>query len=390
MRRVSLLLMFFAVCALASSVAVSAPAPAAVAKKRCKMVVKTVHGKRKHVRVCHTVKPKPTPSPPAVPAAAKIVAQTSLPLSIDSLAVGDGAVWVTLDDKQRIVRIDPATLNVVATITNPLAAEWAPGIAVGAGAVWASNPIPSPGNSADAGALLRIDPATNTVAATISVGRSPEGIAFAGGAVWTANHRSDTPLGAPDPHLFSVSRVDPGSNREAGRIVVERRTSSDSDPWTHYCCGPQGMTAGAGSLWVGDTTPHTVYRIDPAGNAVVAAIENPNGDTCGGMAASDTAVWIASGCDFNAVWRIDSATNTVAGTVTVPGEARDVALGFGSAWATVGSTQRSPGEDVLVRVDAATNLVVGETKIGSPGPVAVGDGAIWVAAGSTLYKLQPA
>jgi hypothetical protein len=123
---------------------------------------------------------------------------------------------------------------------------------------------------------------------------------------------------------------------------------------------------------------------------VVAAIENPNGATCGGMAGSDTAVWVASGCDSPTLWRIDPGTNAVTGTITVPGEARDVALGFGSAWATVASTDRSPGEDVLVRVDPATNLVVGKTKISSPNEVAIGESAIWVAAGTTLYKLQPA
>jgi peptide/nickel transport system substrate-binding protein len=90
-----------------------------------------------------------------------------------ALAVGAGAVWVadSLDDA--LVRIDPATNSVVTTIpvgTGPVA------VAIGAGSVWVAN-------SGD-GTLTRVDPATDKVAATITVGGGPQAITFAGGRVW--------------------------------------------------------------------------------------------------------------------------------------------------------------------------------------------------------------
>src|SRR5438876_9866762 len=50
--------------------------------------------------------------------------------------------------------------------------------------------------------VLRIDPQTNSVIATIPVGPQPEGIAVTPGAVWVVNK------GGP-----SVSRIDPATNQ---------------------------------------------------------------------------------------------------------------------------------------------------------------------------------
>ncbi len=51
-------------------------------------------------------------------------------------------------------------------------------VAVGAGAVWVAN-------SAD-GTVSRIDPATNTVTATITLGGEPVAVAVSGTTVWVA------------------------------------------------------------------------------------------------------------------------------------------------------------------------------------------------------------
>src|SRR5205823_337600 len=171
-------------------------------------------------------------------------------------------------------KIDPATLHVTATIANPLPAEWPPAIAYGEGALWLSDPIPAVGAGSPTGALVRIDPTTNAVVATISVGRSPEGLAFTPGAVWSANHRSDQPQSASPPHTFSASKVDVASNTETTRVVVETRADT-GDSWQNFCCGPQGAAAGADSVWVADTTTNQVSRIDPATDAVTATISNP-------------------------------------------------------------------------------------------------------------------
>jgi Tol biopolymer transport system component len=310
------------------------------------------HRKRgKKVRLTVSKGPQ-KPPPPQLPPAATVVGSMSLGASgAASLTYGAGSVWAVLGDGRTIGRIDPATLKVTATITNPLTTEWAPAIAYGNGAIWVSEPIPGAGSASPTGALVRIDPATNAVVATIPVGRSPEGMAFTPGAVWTANHRSDQPQTAAPPHTFSVSKVDVAANQETKRVVVETRADTGS-PDTNFCCGPQGATAGAGSVWVADTTPGQgfVSRINPATGAVIAKITNPGVDACGSMAADDTSVWITQSCDGPQLWRIDPATNTVAATILLDGVGGDVQVGLGSVWVSTAVTNNAAEKSTLTRI----------------------------------------
>jgi YVTN family beta-propeller protein len=355
---------------------------AAGVKRRCKMVIRKIHHHRRRVRVCHRV----------VPPAAKVVARAPIggSTTIDSLAVGDGSVWAVVANGQKVVRIDPATLQVTATITNPLPFEWSPTIAFGEGSLWLTDPIPGVGSDSPTGALVRIDPATNTVAATIPVGRSPEGIAFTAGAVWTANHRSDEAQAAAPPHTFSVSRVDVASNTATAQVVVETRADT-GDSWANFCCGPQGATAGAGAVWVADATTNEVSRIDPATNSVTARIPNPGHQACGSMAADDTSVWLTEGCDSPGLWRIDPASNSVTATLRLPGIGIDVRSAFGSVWVSTGfSSGWLNAKNSLTRIDPQTNRVVGRTPVPIPGPLAVGDGVLWMGSGSNLLELRPA
>jgi len=341
-------------------------------------------------RLVRRAKPKP------IPQAAKVVGSLSLgatPSSdaVVSLTVGGGAVWAVLADGQRIVKIHPATLTVTATIANPLPAEWPPSIAYGDGALWLADPIPPPpGADSATGAVVRIDPSTSAVVATIAVGRSPEGLAFTPGAVWTANHRSDQPVSSPTPHTFSASKVDVAKNQETARTVVETRADT-GDPWQNFCCGPQGATAGAGSIWVADTTTNQVSRIDPSTGTVTAAISNPGVDACGSMAANDTSVWLTASCGSEGLWRIDPASNSVVATIYLPGVGGDVQVAFGSVWASTHYDPQAPlAKETLTRIDPATNHIVGQTPVPDAGPLAVGDGVLWQGSGTKLLELQPA
>ena len=119
-----------------------------------------------------------------------------------SLAVGEGAVWVTTFDEDKVSRIDPATNKVVAEVavgTNP------EGIAVTPGAVWVSNHR--------AGSISRIDPATNTVVATITFGKTgpsgPKEIEISHDNLWTSV-----------PNMGFVVRIDPATNKVVATIKV--------------------------------------------------------------------------------------------------------------------------------------------------------------------------
>src|SRR5581483_10890532 len=87
--------------------------------------------------------------------------------SFGGVAVGDGAVWVIGDGYGReLWRVDSSTRRVVATVRLP----FVPGrVAAGEGAVWVTSLL---GDQ-----VVRVDPASNRLVATIAVGRGVDGIA---------------------------------------------------------------------------------------------------------------------------------------------------------------------------------------------------------------------
>ena len=106
------LLLLLAVVVVATASLGAATGPAASGKKKCKIVTRIVHGHKKKVRVCHTVKPKPKaeaadqaapppppppppPAPPPPPVQGKKVDVGGYSLYIE--CAGTGAPTVILD-----------------------------------------------------------------------------------------------------------------------------------------------------------------------------------------------------------------------------------------------------------------------------------------------------
>jgi DNA-binding SARP family transcriptional activator/ABC-type branched-subunit amino acid transport system substrate-binding protein len=95
--------------------------------------------------------------------------------SLSSIAVGAGAVWVTDPQSGLLWRIDPGPVPVERTIT---LAPGASDVAYGAGAIWVANGI--------TGTVSRVDPHTNQVTRTIAVGNTPGRVIAGDGGVWVA------------------------------------------------------------------------------------------------------------------------------------------------------------------------------------------------------------
>lgn len=116
------------------------------------------------------------------------------------VAFGEGAVWVASAHDGRVHRIDPTTMEVVA---EPQVGRMPLGVTVGEGAVWVAN-------RADE-SVARVDPAGNRLVATIPVPDEANWILAAEGAVW---------VGAGS----ALVRIDPATNEvtatveRAGRI----------------------------------------------------------------------------------------------------------------------------------------------------------------------------
>jgi YVTN family beta-propeller protein len=115
----------------------------------------------------------------------KVVATIHAGLQPSSVAVGDGAIWTSNHYSNHVTRIDPATNKVVAIIpldNYPSSANVSGdccggNVAVGAGGVWA---VAGSGTRV----LVRIDPQTNQVTASLTFPQSVGPIAVAGGSVW--------------------------------------------------------------------------------------------------------------------------------------------------------------------------------------------------------------
>jgi DNA-binding beta-propeller fold protein YncE len=290
-----------------------------------------------------------------------------------------------LTDKRLLVRVDPARNAVVASIALP-DSEWPENaVAYAHGSVWVTVPSPSTTEQPELDSILRIDPKTNRVVARIHVGHSPNGIAATPDAVWTANHRSDWPRGAPTATgRFEISRVDPVANSETRRITVETRNASDAGDV--FCCGPSAMTFAAGALWLTDPQEEghsgLVVRVDPATGGVVSIpFKGTKTVACGDIAGDDSAVWLTSGCNQWYLSRINPQTNQIDAQVNLGSATRDIELGFGSVWVNAFAG--------LIRIDPKTTKVVGRTALFSPSGLAIAHGSLWVGVGDRVVRLTP-
>jgi streptogramin lyase len=313
--------------------------------KRCKTVVKKVrvakkvHGKKRHVvkkkrvRVCRTVRPNP-PSP--------VIAR--IEVGADAwivTAAEDGSVWA--NGANEVVRIDPAANRI--TVRTPIPEPAGPSAA--AGSIWAGS-----GQT-----LTRLDPATGEVRARIAV---PHGVAaqvFASpGAIWI-------PAGEEVEGRFVgyLTRVDPASNSVVATIPmcdVHGYGGAFVDGSVWLACNDTGevvrldpatlavqariklgsgihsMASGAGSVWVTNHETGALSRIDTATNRVVATVDTRTSNVA--IVFAEGAVWASGG---TGVLKIDPATNGIVGRLPVgAGEYYSLAYASGSLWlSTVGA-----------------------------------------------------
>jgi YVTN family beta-propeller protein len=139
--------------------------------------------------------------------------------SVVEIAAGpNGVVWgLRPPPDAAVVRIDPRTNAVTETVKIP-----SPGladIAIGAGAVWASD--------GETGVVWRLDPGPRVRTRTISVAKGVDSLAFGEGSVWAVN-----------PFQGTISRIDPSTNLVSETIPVGGT--------------PRDVAVGDGTAWVSD------------------------------------------------------------------------------------------------------------------------------------------
>jgi hypothetical protein len=297
--------------------------------------------------------PVPTLGTPVVPGRPVVAARIRLDRAFTDVDVGFGAIWVAGQDA--LLRIDPRTNQVVATIPTPLTGENA-SIAFGEGAVWVTSGQAN-------GVVYRIDPAANRVTAAIGVPGGAFGIVVAAGTVWVTQF-----LPEPDPGI--VARIDARTNQLRSPVEVPNL--------------PGAIRYGLDAIWV--TSRFTVSRIDPRSGTVTQPLHRVGNV----MAVGGGALWgtYANSADDAGVQRVDPGTGRVVATIRIP-YGVVMAFGLGTLWVaqdastTVGTPDEpdrtKPGR--LYRIDPGSNRVLGR-PVPLPGiaptALAVGEGAVLV------------
>ena len=198
-----------------------------------------------------------------------------------SLALGAGSVWVLSDSAGILTRISPRTNSIQAVIKVKPFSYCA---AFGYGAVWITNSgqIQYQRNgevtARELGSVQKIDPKTNQVVATISVGIAPNFLATGENGIWVLNQGDG-----------SVSRINPNTNQLIATIDA-KVSGAGGD-----------ITAGAGRVWVRGNKTSFLVAVDPKRNAVSERYSPLCGS--GAVRVANKIVWV-SAHDINTVWAI--------------------------------------------------------------------------------------
>ena len=169
--------------------------------------------------------------------AGRVVATIPTGNGTSALVEFGGRIWILNHRDGTLQRIDPAA-NTIVTLSR-LPGDAPERIVYAEGSLWVT------GRGTD---LLRVDPETGTVQATIEVGAGGIDVQAAAHGIWVAAPTAEEDRRG-NPFLDRLLRVDPASNaivetlRPTGRIVVNG-TASTGD-----------------ALWIADTAGGRLYRI---------------------------------------------------------------------------------------------------------------------------------
>jgi YVTN family beta-propeller protein len=244
------------------------------------------------------------------------------------------------------------------------------GMAAGAGALWVVG----------SDEINRIDPATDTVTASIPVGATgsgPAGVAVGAGAVWV-------PVAVPG----TLWGINPGTNKVTSRIPLDGplrgsiSVSAGRDAVWVACCGESGTGASASGTGA-SASGGRLLRIDPRRKRVVAGIALPARPVA--VAADAAGAWVATA--EGQVLLVSGRRNRVAATIDAGGPlgfSQTIAVGAGGVWLA------DPFDEQVVRIDPRTRRVMARIPAGAATTLAVAGDDVWALSSLGLLRIDPA
>jgi hypothetical protein len=167
------------------------------------------------------------------PKTGKVLATVAIP-GVQALTEGDGTIWATARTGMangHVARIDPTTNQLAGEVDVPIQPAAARFLDQ---ALW----IVDEGG----GDVVRFDPTTNSINETLHVGFAPTGLAVANGWLWVVSGATSA-VGGP-----SLTQINARDATVAGTIALGHGNAI-------------GLAAGAQSLWVVNREPDVVMRI---------------------------------------------------------------------------------------------------------------------------------
>ena len=232
-----------------------------------------------------------------------------------SAVAAEGALWIATQDG--VVKRDESSGRIVKTLHTDEAAH---SLAEGYGAIWLTTAAGAEAH------VLRIDPATDEVRATIDISPSQLGgsglgaIATGNGAVWVVDYQG------------TLWKIDPTSNKLIDRFPVAGVGTA--------------VTTGAGSVWVADALNDTVVQIAPRTGAILDSVEMASKPDW--LAFTKGQMWVE---DYGAgtLTPIDLSDLTPGRSIAVAEHPASMVVGLGSLWV--------PADGAVSRVNPVTGEV---------------------------------
>jgi YVTN family beta-propeller protein len=308
-------------------------------------------------------------------AAAALVGVVAAAVAIPVFALGQGdpGGGSASIGPNSVAIVDPESNSVQGTVSVGVRPS---AVAAGDGTVWVGN--------LDDESVTRIDSATRLVERSIALDSTPTGLAVGEGFVWAAEGLAGS-VSQIDLSVNAVSETFDGlaPRSNAGTIAVGEgavwfvsgigtivRIIGSETSSGFAGSGPSGVAVGAGAVWVANRGENTIARMNPRTISVVRSISV--GRSPGGIAVGDGVVWVANE-DDDVVTRIDAESYS-ATTIPVGDEPSAVAIGAGAVWVV------NSGDATVSRIDLETSEVVATIALAHrPAGIAVSSDAVWVA-----------